>query len=249
MAYNEQVNLRVVSYNIHKGYDPLNQNYILSEIRELIRASDADLVCLQEVVGENLKVKEKGLIDNQFEFLADEVWSHYSYGKNAVYEHGHHGNLILSKYPIDEFKCVDLSTNEYEKRGLLVCKIQIPELDRKITVMTTHLNLMAKGRRVQYQKIADELSLHGGEPTILAGDFNDWTKRASTLFEGRLGFEETYKKINGSYAKTFPAFCPLLCLDRIYTKQLLIKESHVMDVPHKVKLSDHLPLFTELELK
>lgn len=248
MSYNVVVKLRVVSYNIHKGFDPLNQNFILSDIRELIRSSDADLVCLQEVTGENDKLKEQGHIDNQFEFLADEFWSHYSYAKNAIYDHGHHGNLILSKYPIEEFKNIDLTTNKYEQRGLLVCKIHIPDLDKKITVMTTHLNLTSSGRAKQFRKIREEINLHGGEPVILTGDFNDWNKRASSLLEGVLGFEEVHKKIKGNYAKTFPAFHPFLSLDRIYTKGMSIIDSKVLEVPHKMKLSDHLPLMTEVEL-
>jgi endonuclease/exonuclease/phosphatase family metal-dependent hydrolase len=45
------------------GFDPLNQNYILSGTRELIRSTDVDLVCLPEVVGENNKLIKHGEID------------------------------------------------------------------------------------------------------------------------------------------------------------------------------------------
>lgn len=248
MTYNERVKLRIVSYNIHKGFDPLNKNFILEDIRELIRSSKADIVCLQEVVGRNEKLEEKGLIDNQFEFLADENWAHYSYAKNAVYDHGHHGNLILSKFPIEEFKNIDLSTNQYEQRGLLVCKLSLPENNKSFTVMTTHLNLTTNGRSKQFKIIREEMNFHGGEPVLIAGDFNDWNKRASSLFEGILGFEEAHKKIHGAYAKTFPAFLPFLALDRIYTKGLNVLEAKVLRVPHKMKLSDHLPVLTEVEI-
>lgn len=240
--------IKLVSYNIHKGFDPLNQKFILEDIRELIRKTHADIVCLQEVVGRNEKLNDRGHIDNQIEFLADEFWSHYSYAKNAVYDHGHHGNLVLSKYPIDEFKNLDLSTNKYEQRGLLVCKLRLPDVDKKLTVMTTHLNLTHKGRAQQYGEIRNELNHHGGEPILLAGDFNDWNKRASTLLEGALGFEETHKKVKGAYAKTFPAFYPFLPLDRIYARNLNILDARVLEVPHKMKLSDHLPLYTEVEV-
>ncbi len=39
-------------------------------------------------------------LDSQFAFLADEIWPHFAYGKNAIYSAGHHGNAILSKHPI-----------------------------------------------------------------------------------------------------------------------------------------------------
>jgi len=35
----------------------------------------------------------------QHEFLAHESWLHHAYGKNSVYDSGHHGNAILSRYP------------------------------------------------------------------------------------------------------------------------------------------------------
>jgi len=75
MDYNDHVILKVVSYNIHKGFDPFNKTYILSDIRNLIRQTGADLVCLQEVVGKNDKFKTNGNIDNQIEFLAEDFLS------------------------------------------------------------------------------------------------------------------------------------------------------------------------------
>jgi hypothetical protein len=47
--------------------------------------------------------------DIQLEFLADEVWSYRAYGKNAVYDHGHHGNAILSKMPFTYHSNHDIS--------------------------------------------------------------------------------------------------------------------------------------------
>jgi endonuclease/exonuclease/phosphatase family metal-dependent hydrolase len=88
--------LKVLSYNIHKGFDWNNKNYFLKEIKDFIKTLDVDIVFLQEVVGKNTHLEKSGLIDTQFEFLADELWPHYSYAHNAVYDHGHHGNLILS---------------------------------------------------------------------------------------------------------------------------------------------------------
>ena len=46
--------LRVCTYNIHKGFCAANIRPILQELRHAIRTVDADLVFLQEVVGERL---------------------------------------------------------------------------------------------------------------------------------------------------------------------------------------------------
>ena len=47
--------MRILSYNIHKGFTVGNRALVLEEIRHAIRATEADLVCLQEVVGENTR--------------------------------------------------------------------------------------------------------------------------------------------------------------------------------------------------
>ena len=45
--------LRVVTLNIHKGLSQFNRRMVIHELREGLRALDADLVFLQEVQGLN----------------------------------------------------------------------------------------------------------------------------------------------------------------------------------------------------
>jgi signal transduction histidine kinase len=75
----------------------------------------ADVVFLQEIHGEH-KGHQANLQDwpneAQFEYLADSIWHHHAYGKNAVYPEGHHGNAILSKYPIKRWDNLDLTLHE-----------------------------------------------------------------------------------------------------------------------------------------
>lgn len=247
--------LKILSYNIHKGFDWNNRNYGLQEMKSLIKSTDAEIVFLQEVVGENKIFKDKGLIDSQFEFLADEVWPHFSYAKNALYDHGHHGNLIMSKYPIESFENVNLSTNNYEKRGMLVCKIKIPATEdnpqeKILMAACLHLNLLHSGRKIQYQKIKnyiDENSQGHKTPFIVAGDFNDWNQKSCRVFEEKMGMLEVHKASNGNFARTFPANVPILCLDRIYVKHLEVITSNV--VFYDQHLSDHLPIFCEVDIQ
>jgi endonuclease/exonuclease/phosphatase family metal-dependent hydrolase len=251
--------LKILSYNIHKGFDWNNKNYFLQEMKEFIKQSRADIVFLQEVVGKNSKYVAQGMVDSQFEFLADQLWPHFSYGHNAVYDHGHHGNLILSKFPIESFENIDLTTNRWEKRGLLVCKIMLPKTegskDKFFYAACSHLNLLHGGRLLQYQQIKEHILLKNGNhdiPFILAGDFNDWNKKCAPVFEQDLGMQEVYKTIHGTFAKTFPALYPMLCLDRIYVKNLKIKTSIILETKNKHNLlshlSDHRPLYCEVEI-
>ena len=57
--------------------------------------------------------------NNQFEFLADSIWDHFAYGKNAIYQHGHHGNAILSEIPFNRLHNLDVSTMRISQRGIL----------------------------------------------------------------------------------------------------------------------------------
>jgi endonuclease/exonuclease/phosphatase family metal-dependent hydrolase len=246
--------LKILSYNIHKGFDWNNKNYFLKEIKDFIRASDVDLVFLQEVVGKNTYLEKSGFIDTQFEYLADELWQHYSYAQNAVYDHGHHGNLILSKYPILSFENINISTNRFEQRGFLLCKIAIDDTDQFFYAACSHLNLLNGGRLIQYQLIKNILAdeKFNSVCTILAGDFNDWNKKSAKTLEYELNFVEVFKKLSGDYAKTFPAPLPLLCLDRVYIKNATVHNAKVF-LPEKrsnpiTHFSDHLPIYCEVSL-
>ena len=45
--------LRVLTYNIHKGFNMSNQRFILHQIREALIHADADLLFLQEMQGKH----------------------------------------------------------------------------------------------------------------------------------------------------------------------------------------------------
>lgn len=242
--------LKILSYNIHKGYDWNNRNYFLRDMKELIRSEQADLVFLQEVVGQNQQYQKKGLVDSQFEYLADSVWEHYSYARNALYDHGHHGNLILSRFPIESWENLNLTTNALEKRGLLVCKIRLPHGEKtSLYACCAHLDLLHRGRARQYEMIKQKilsLDLAGDPPLVVAGDFNDWNQKAQGVFEQELGMQDAYKIRHGRFARTFPAAFPVLSLDRIYVKNLQVLNSGIVQPPQVRHLSDHVPLFCEV---
>ena len=191
------------------------------------------------------------MIDAQFEFIADSVWPHYSYAKNAVFDHGHHGNLVLSQYPIQAWEQVNISTNFIEQRGLLFCKIQLPEKDKSVYVICVHLDLLNRGRHKQYEMIRQyiqSLNIPDDAPFILAGDFNDWNKQASRVIEEKMNMTEVHKQQHGIYAKTFPAGMPLLSLDRIYVKNMQLVHSYTLPKVEGNHFSDHLPLFCEVKV-
>jgi endonuclease/exonuclease/phosphatase family metal-dependent hydrolase len=243
---NTESKLCILSYNIHKGFKALSGSYVLEQLREAIRSSGADIVFLQEVLGQHIKIKET----NQYEYLADTIWSHYSYGKNAIYDDGHHGNAILSKFPFVVEDNLDISTNPLEQRGVLYGKIELPNFDKPIQLFCTHLNLFESSRKFQLKKLVEfvQSRTHPDDPLIIAGDFNDWSERASLELMSSLGVSETSLALTGRHAKTFPSILPVLPLDRIYVKNLEIISTHVLFKEHGQSLSDHLPIRAEIGL-
>ncbi len=239
-------NLNILSYNIHKGFSLANQKYILDLIKKSIQNTNADLLCLQEVCGsiDHKHPKRLHPSQSQFEFLADGLWPHFSYGKNAAYKKGNHGNAILSRYPIVYSHNLNLSTNRLEKRGLLHVKI---EVDKKqpLDVMTAHIDLLEKGRQLQNKKIYEYIKAvtQPEDPLILAGDFNDWREKQSSSFAVENKLREAFLEFNNEHAKTFPSFSPQLKLDRIYYRNLKIQEATCLRGSPWNKLSDHVPLF------
>ena len=49
----KQKGLKVLTYNIHKGFNVGNQRFVLHQIRDALIAADADLLFLQEMQGKH----------------------------------------------------------------------------------------------------------------------------------------------------------------------------------------------------
>lgn len=248
---NSNRQIRVLSYNIHKGFYALGKRLILEEIRELIRRADVDLVFLQEVLGEH-HLHAKSIYNwpstSQYEFLADQIWQDHCYGKNAIYEEGHHGNAILSRYPIVGWENIDLSTNRFEQRGLLYSVIETDF--GLIHVCSTHLNLTNNGRMKQVDRMSQFLLKRVAQdsPLILAGDFNDWRKRISGPLLEALNLREVIESSYGRLLPTFPAIFPLFSIDRIYIRGFGIVDAQILSDSIWRNLSDHLPVRAVLDL-
>ena len=243
--------LKVMTYNIHKGFSTGGLKYILRKIKEALSTTSADIVLLQEVVGEHSKSEKNNWpTEGQFEFLADQLWSHYSYAKNAIFSQFHYGNATLSRFPIVQEKHTVMSTNRFEQRGLLHCEVEIPDLKQRIHLYNVHLDLLSRGRRMQYQKIVSQIKadVQDQEKFIMAGDFNDWTGELHQMFTQEIGLDEAHTKFHERPARSFPSFFPVLTLDRVYSRNMDIVTCKPMIGNPWKKLSDHIPLLVEYAL-
>ena len=118
----------VATYNIHKGFSQLNRRMVIHELRERLHGLAVDILFLQEVVGVHSRHAARHVdwpARPQHEFIADTVWQEVAYGKNSIYRHGHHGNAVLSRFPIIAAENLDISAHPFEHRGLLHCEIKL----------------------------------------------------------------------------------------------------------------------------
>ncbi len=238
--------VRVVTYNIHKGFSQFNRRLVLHEIRERLAALSADVVFLQEVVGQDharARRHRTWPTIGQHEFLCHED-SHHAYGMNAVYQDGHYGNAVVSRFPIPVWENLDISHHRLESRGLLHCEITVPGWPEKLHCINVHLGLWARSRRFQLEWLCERIheAVPDGEPLVVAGDFNDWRKRASAVLARELNLFEVFERHEGSHAKSYPARMPMLQLDRIYVRGFEVESVKRLTGATWANLSDHVAL-------
>ncbi|HEY5580567.1 MAG TPA: endonuclease/exonuclease/phosphatase family protein [Rhodoferax sp.] len=245
--------IKVLTVNIHKGFTFFNRKFMLHELRDAVRSVGADVVFLQEVTGSHARHERRVAnypTNPHYEFLADSIWPQFAYGRNAVYPGGHHGNAVLSKFPIVSFKNHDVSIMGPERRGLLHCVLQVPGLDTQVHVICVHLGLAESHRLQQLHMLCDLVRQHipASAPVIVAGDFNDWRRRAHAVLAQGANLHEVFVQAYGRAARTFPARLPVLALDRIYVRNAIGHAPLVLPLRPWSHLSDHAPLAATIEL-
>ncbi len=244
---------KVLTVNAHKGFNVFNRRFILHDLREAVRAVAADVVFLQEVLGTHSGhgARFAGFTaEPQYEFLADSIWPQFAYGRNAVYASGHHGNALLSKFPIVRFDNLDVSVAGPERRGLLHCVLRPPDHDGDVHTICVHLGLQESHRRRQLELLCELVNdaVPADAPLLIAGDFNDWRRRAHGVLERCGGLREVFVHAYGRAAKTFPAHWPVLALDRIYVRNARVHAPMLLPRRPWSHLSDHVPLAARISL-
>ncbi len=248
----EPIAFKVLTVNVHKGFTTFNRHFILHELRDAVRQVGADLVFLQEVLGtHHLHASRVANFPQvpHYEFLADTIWPQYAYGRNAVYDNGDHGNALLSKFPITRYENHDISVAGPERRGMLHCVLQPPGHHLPVHAVCVHFGLKESHRQRQLLRVCELLrTFPPEEPVVVAGDFNDWRHRAHAILRRGADLREVFVQAFGHAARTFPAFMPLLALDRIYVRNASVHSPLALPRTPWDKLSDHAPLAAEILL-
>ncbi len=246
--------LHIATCNIHKGFSQFNRNLTIHDLRERLREMSPDIVFLQEVQGLHVHHSKRHAnwpVLPQHEFIAEDIWADSAYGKNVVLDHRHHGNAILSRFPIIDSHNQDVTHLRFEPRGLLHSVIDIPGMDQPLHCVCVHLSLLGRSRRFQFDALANRIEslVPHHAPLIIAGDFNDWRNSAHDELAERLDMVEVFSGQQRRPPRSFPALLPLFRLDRIYVRGFNVSSANVHCGRTWSCITDHAALSAKLIAK
>lgn len=221
--------VRIASYNIRAGLgtdlrrDPLR-------VLAAVRAFDADIVALQEA-DFRMGARPSAL-------PLDQIEPHTGLRPLPVAPNdvslGWHGIAILARPDLAAENVFRMTLPGLEPRGAVA--VDLPDL----RVVGVHLGLLRHSRRQQLDHIREELEVLPPRPTVILGDFNEWSR---TKGLGRLARSYTLL----TPGRTFPSSLPVGALDRMaHCDHLRVKP---LPIPAKTKgrhPSDHLPILAEI---
>lgn len=226
----------VATYNIHQCVG-LDGRRDVTRIARVLNQLDTQLIGLQEV-GTDL---DGTTPSSQMEYLARSTGLQAIAGPTLERKSGPYGNGLLTGWRVLCCRLHDLSVPGREPRGAIDAELDIA--GQTVRVVVTHLGLKAAERRYQVRRLLEALS--PGQPRflIVMGDVNEWILRSRPLrwLHGRFGTPPA--------PRTFPSFCPLFPLDRIWVlpREALV-EIRRYGTPLARMASDHLPLRAVLTL-
>ena len=106
---------KVLSYNIHRAIG-VDRRFQPGRIIDILRHHDADVVLLQEVDDGVPRSRE---LDLAKEIAEASGYEHRAVGHNVSLRKGRYGNALLSRWPIEIQRNIDLTIGTRKRRGCL----------------------------------------------------------------------------------------------------------------------------------
>jgi len=268
--------LRLMSWNVAQFnvMDDKKHPDIKSRMIDIIDQYDPDIACFQEMVAEDSTVKKHGHID---EFMAKFKFADYLYSYNEkedFWGYAHFGIIIFSKYPIISKRTVSFYPNDYNSifqyidilKGadtIRVFNIHLqslrfsrdnlkyiddPTLEKERTLEESKsiIGKFRNGflrRQVQADRIKAEIA-KSPYPVIVCGDFNDVPNSYAYHIIGK-DLQNAFVEKGSGLGRTFTGISPVLRIDNIFA-------DHRFEVQQFLrinkKLSDHFPIFADVQL-
>ena len=247
------MNIRIVTYNIHKCIGGVDRRYDLARVVGVISHYQPDMVLLQEVV--RYSRESTGVL--QIDVIGDALGLfHREWIPNVrVHQSRGYGNAILSRWPLSDSDNINLTIGPKKRRGALYSRVRVPQHrrgdsgghNRTVHLFNVHLGLSGIERRLQLKKLLTHEHFNHiaqATPVVVAGDLNDvWGTLGRQLMRPA-GFRGTDRK-----PRTFPAYAPVRPLDSLYVRggiEIVSLMSSRLAIARQA--SDHLPLVADLTL-
>ncbi len=163
-------NLKAASWNIRKCVgldwrrDPHRTARVLADL-------DADVIALQEAdkrLGSRPASLPPHLISGETPYQIVEVDSHPG-------SLGWHGNAVLVREHVEIDEADGVHLPGIEPRGALIVDFKLK--DQPWRVVAVHLGLLKASRQAQKVTIREALASRDPRPTLILGDFNEWSNR------------------------------------------------------------------------
>lgn len=226
--------LRIASYNI-RGGNGLDGLHDYKRINRFLESCHADVVLLQEVdTRPAVRSTEQDIRD-----LCGQHFPWFIAGKTISGNDGWYGNAIMSRFEIISHEVFDVSMSGREPRNIMEARIRSDEGDLRI--LNTHKGLNHGERRWQLKRLHSLLTSEEQTPLFVGGDINEWQTSSRAVQE--------LNAVLHPYplGRTFPTFCPLFHLDRIWCRpRHLIEEARILKTRETRMYSDHYPVLAHL---
>ena len=227
--------LRVASYNIRKSVG-LDYRRDAPRVLSVLSAIGADVVALQEAdrrFGDRESSLPHALI-REHSHLKPVPLSPWS---QSI---GWHGNAILVQKEAKVTSVERLDLPGLEPRGAVVVDLDLPSTP--LRVVGVHLSLLRRDRKAQIAHIAALLETTSAMPTLIMGDFNEWSPSGRNLTALKERFEIH------SPGPSYPTVRPFVSLDKIaISRDLRLKNGGVQDCTAARRASDHKPVWADIE--
>jgi len=232
--------LRIATYNIHRcrGLDGRTRP---ERIADVLRAIEADVVALQEVVGAG---PHGG---GHAEALGAALGMGWVMAPARQLRGHQFGNAVLSRCPITHHAGHDITWKTCEPRRLQ--RVDLSVDGHALRIYNVHLGTAILERRHQARRLAAVVADRAvGGPKLVLGDFNEWMRGlVTTLLSERLHSVDLRDYMRRR--RTYPGLFPILHLDHIYyAGRVEVVRIEVPRTRLTLIASDHLPLVADVRI-